>query len=107
MTSFPAPLLRARRSYVSGATTTQAGFLLFGLLAAIFLAWPVWRAAIPLEINRNEPWNAWFIDAALRGTPLYPGAEELIVNNYPPLSFYVVGLLSTLTGDVIYAGRLI
>jgi hypothetical protein len=77
-----------------------------GFLAAFFLAWPIFRVASPLQINANEPWNAWFIDAVLAGAPLYPGPDELIVNNYPPLSFTIVALVAKLTGDTIYAGRL-
>jgi hypothetical protein len=109
MSSLPSPIQRsiAASRFSTGLTATQAGILLFGALAAIFLAWPVWRTAFSLEINRNEPWNAWFIDAALHGTALYPGGDDLIVNNYPPLSFYIVGLLSKLTGDTILAGRLV
>ncbi len=109
MSSLHAPLPGsiAPSSFSTGLTRTQIGIVLFGLLAAVFLVWPIWRAGFPLEINRNEAWNAWFIDAAIKGTPLYPGRDELIVNNYPPLSFYIVGLGSLLTGDTIYAGRLI
>lgn len=43
----------------------------------------------------------------MRGAGLYPGPDEFVVNNYPPLSFYIVGLVSELTGDAIYAGRLV
>jgi hypothetical protein len=85
----------------------QAAAWIFGALAAIFLTWPIWRIGFPTEINRNEPWNAWFIDAVLNGTPLYPGPGELIVNNYPPLSFYITALAAQLTGDPIIAGRIL
>jgi drug/metabolite transporter superfamily protein YnfA len=99
-TSAPAP---------SAAGTARAWFAvsIFGILAAIFLAWPVWRLWLPVEINRNEPWNAWFIEAVLSGAPLYPGKDALIVNNYPPLSFYITALAAKITGDTILAGRLI
>ncbi len=76
-------------------------------MAAIFLAWPIWRLGFPMEINRNEAWNAWFIDAVRNGTPLYPGRDDLIVNNYPPLAFYIVAFASDLIGNTIIAGRLI
>ena len=39
-----------------------------------------------------------------QASPLYPGPDELIVNNYPPLSFTIVALVAKLTGDTIYAG---
>src|SRR5262249_31007087 len=51
--------------------------------------------------------NAWFIDAVLKGTKLYPGEGELIVNNYPPLSFYITAAAAKLTGDAIGAGRIL
>lgn len=85
----------------------QAGAWLFAILAAVFLAWPIWRIGFPVELSRNEPWNAWFTDRLLAGGSPYPSADELVVNNYPPLSFLLTALLAKLTGDTILAGRLI
>ncbi len=109
MPSGSVPLSRRSSIFLSNyqISTTQLALILLGALAALFLYWPVWRLSLPLEINRNEPWNAWFVDALLKGQPLYPASGELIVNNYPPLSFYLFALLSKITPDVIYAGRLI
>jgi len=39
--------------------------------------------------------------------PLYPSADQLITNNYPPLSFYIVGLVGRVVGDPVLAGRLV
>ena len=55
----------------------------------------------------NEGWNAYLTAGMLHGDKLYPGSQAYIVNNYPPLSFYVVGLFGQLTGDLIVAGRLV
>ena len=60
-------------------------------------------AHIPL--NPQEGWNAYLARAAATGAPLY--AQGLMINNYPPLSFYVVGALGSITGDAIVAGRLV
>jgi hypothetical protein len=38
---------------------------------------------------------------------LYPPPGSLMVNNYPPLSFYLVRAVTVLTGDAIVAGRAI
>ena len=76
-----------------------------GLLAALFLVWPVWRAFFPMEIWGNEGWNAYHADAAMRGLQLYPPNESLIANNYPPLSYYVIGWLGRVFGDPLYVGR--
>lgn len=53
----------------------------------------------------NEGWNAFFAQAAMKGEGLYPSPEQLITNNYPPLSFYAVGFIGTFLGDPILAGR--
>jgi hypothetical protein len=74
-------------------------------LAALFLVWPVWRAFLPLEIWGNEGWNAYHADTAMRGGALYPPPGGLVANNYPPLSFYIVGELSRVFGDALYVGR--
>jgi hypothetical protein len=57
--------------------------------------------------NYNEGWNAYWSEIALQGGTLYRAADSLIVNNYPPLSFYLVGWLGWLLGDNVIAGRLV
>jgi hypothetical protein len=61
-------------------------------------------AHVPLD--PSEGWNAYLARAAVNGGPLYP-QDGLMINNYPPLSFYIVGALSRITGDPIVAGRLV
>jgi hypothetical protein len=57
--------------------------------------------------NSNEGWNAYQVQAILKAQPLYPTWDQPRVNNYPPLSFYVVAALSLATHDVIVSGRVI
>ncbi|MDE2182216.1 MAG: glycosyltransferase family 39 protein [Alphaproteobacteria bacterium] len=66
-------------------------------------------AAIGLHVplDPNEGWNAYHAAAAMGAGPLYPAAGSYLVNNYPPLSFYLVGALARLVGDAIVAGRLV
>jgi hypothetical protein len=75
------------------------------VLAALFLIWPVWRAFLPLEVWGNEGWNAYHADAAASPEALYPPPDGLVVNNYPPLSFLLIGGLAWLSGDGLYVGR--
>lgn len=75
------------------------------VLAVYFMVWPLWRLGFPIEIAPNEGWNAYHADAAMGAGPLYPPTDTLIVNNYPPLSFYVVGGLAQVFGDALYVGR--
>lgn len=57
--------------------------------------------------NYNEGWNALYIDRVNAGAALYPGADELLLNNYPPLSFLLVAGVSRLIGNAMVAGRLV
>src|SRR5205085_8044598 len=78
---------------------------LLAALAALFLVWPVWRAFLPMEIWGNEGWNAYHADEAMRGAGLYPPPDGLVANNYPPLSYYLLGWLGRVFGDPLYVGR--
>jgi hypothetical protein len=77
------------------------------VIAIWSFAWPVYRAFLNVEIETNEGWNAYFADAAMGKMQLYPSTDQLITNNYPPLSFYIVGLVGRLIGDPVLAGRLL
>jgi hypothetical protein len=76
------------------------------LLALCLFAYPCLRVGTALEIDYNEGWNAYQQIRAMAGLSLYSADTPLFVNNYPPLSFYLVGLFGTLTGDMVLAGRL-
>ena len=76
-----------------------------GVLAAYYMVWPVWRAQFPIEIWFTESWNAYYQDAAAAGHRLYPTADQLLLNNYPPLSFLAIGGLGKLFGDNLFVGR--
>jgi hypothetical protein len=88
-----------------GGIDTRAQIALLAVLAVYFMVWPLWRIGFPIEIAQNEGWNAYHADAAMGAAPLYPATDTLIVNNYPPLSFYVVGGLAQVFGDALYVGR--
>ena len=64
---------------------------------------------LPLRFSAdpNEGWNAFQAVRAMGGGPLYPPADALTGNNYPPLSFLIVGPLGQLVGDQIIAGRIV
>ena len=91
-----------------GATASVRSLIyvvLLASLAAYFLAWPIWRAQFLVEIWPTEGWNAYLQDAAATGRRLYPSADDLTGNNYPPLSFYAVGYLGKIFGDNLFVGR--
>jgi len=82
-------------------TATLALAVLAGLLRAVLV--------VPLHVplDPNEGWNAYYAAAAvIRGNP-YPRADSFMINNYPPLSFYIVGLLGSKVGDNVVAGRMV
>lgn len=92
-------------NFVTRRVSIMIGFL--ALLTALAALWPVYRAFLNIEIDTNEGWNAYYADAAMGRMALYPSAHQLIANNYPPLSFYIVGGLGRLIGDPVLAGRLL
>jgi hypothetical protein len=84
--------------------------ILSALIAALLVAvstaivFCCYRASLPLEIDPNEAWNAWQSKSLAH---LYPAADALTVNNYPPLYFYLLHAFSSLGAEEIYAGRVI
>lgn len=62
---------------------------------------------LPLHYSSdpNEGWNAFQALRATGAGKLYPPAEALTGNNYPPLSFLIVGAIGRIVGDQIVAGR--
>ncbi|MGX8008768.1 glycosyltransferase family 39 protein [Mesorhizobium sp. ORM8.1] len=96
---------QASGNFLSRRVSIMIGCL--SLLTALAASWPVYRAFLNIEIDTNEGWNAYYADAAMGRMPLYPAAHQLIANNYPPLSFYIVGGLGRLMGDPVLAGRLL
>ena len=79
---------------------------LFGLALVLF-AYPAIRLAWDMEIDANEGWNAYYQLRAMAGKSLYQNDSPLFMNNYPPLSFYVVGAVAAVIGDPQIAGRLV
>ncbi|HWD29572.1 MAG TPA: glycosyltransferase family 39 protein [Rhizomicrobium sp.] len=60
-----------------------------------------------VPFDPNEGWNAYFTQAAMTTGSPYPPAQSAMVDNYPPLSFYIVGLVAKLAGDAVVAGRIV
>jgi hypothetical protein len=65
-----------------------AGALLLGVVVFGMIR-PLLSIGRYLPLDPNEGWNAYFADAAIHGGVLYPAADALITNNYPPLSLAV------------------
>jgi hypothetical protein len=99
-----------RLTQESGLSTALAW--MFAVMAAVCALF-VLRAAIsvadqvPYALDYNEGWNAYHAEAAVGGGVLYPSPPSFLYNNYPPLSFYVVGLLGKALGSAITAGRIL
>ena len=93
--------------------TRATTVLLWGAMAALALCGLFLLVrnslAIPSQVplDPNEGWNAAHTIALMTGHPLYPSRQGWMVNNHPPLSFYLVGGMAKLTGDAVIAGRVI
>ena len=88
--------------------TVQAVAIAFASLVILsLLAGRVWLIPAHFSTDPNEGWNAFQAARALGAGPLYPAPGALTSNNYPPVSFFVVGWLGRALGDNIVAGRVI
>lgn len=74
-------------------------------LVLVFLCRTTAMLPLSVPIDPNEGWNAYHALSAWGR--LYPPAESYLVNNYPPLSFYLVAGIGKFTGDLIVAGRIL
>lgn len=77
------------------------------LADAALLAAPVEMIPAIFSRNFNEGWNALHAVNVSGPEPLYPPADSLLGNNYPPLSYYLLAALGALLGDHIVAGRVV
>lgn len=67
----------------------------------------IWWLPAHALLNVNEGWSAGHVARAFGAGSLYPAPDALIANNYPPLSFLIVGLVDRLVGDAIVTGRIV
>jgi hypothetical protein len=89
------------------AAMVWCALLAMALAALALLARNILAIPLLVPLDPNEGWNAAHALAAIAGHALYPRSDSLMVNNYPPLSFYIVGELGRLTGDPVIAGRIL
>jgi hypothetical protein len=94
-----------RASATASNLTYWIGLALIGAAIASGLIEPLLTVTRYIPRDPNEGWNALFSEVAMRGGDLYPAPGGTIFNNYPPLSFYIVGVIGRLMGDNIFAGR--
>lgn len=76
-----------------------------GLVAVLLLVGPLTQMFTPASSNYNEGWNAYHQQETVQGKRLYGVPPGLVCNNYPPLSFYIIGLAGRFGWDVNQAGR--
>src|SRR5260370_3115538 len=76
-------------------------------LIAILSVSRIWLIPAHFSSDPNEGWNASKGARAIGTGPLDSGPQAITGNNYPPLSFYLVGWAGRLLGDPIVAGRII
>ena len=88
-----------------GRNAELSSVVLLAGLAALLLIYPIARLPLWLE-NPNEGWNAVHAMHAF-GPLLYPARDGFIINNYPPLWFYLTGAFAKIFGDPIFPGRVL
>ncbi len=96
---------------MNAVTIRNGAYALVALLGlAVLFCLAAELLTLPAHVlkNYNEGWNAYHAWEAMHAPALlYPQAPSLLTNNYPPLSFFLVGLVSKIIPDAIIAGRLV
>ena len=77
------------------------------LAVLLLLTTPALRMWFKFAIDYNEGWNGYHAARAAAGQPVYDASNVWTPVDYPPLSFYIVGLAGRLVGDPVIAGRVI
>jgi hypothetical protein len=80
---------------------------IFSFLALFYLSGPIVQLPFKIGKDYNEGWNGLHAERIFDSNQLYPKYNDLISNNYPPISFYFVATIGLLTEDNILAGRII
>src|SRR6201986_2503211 len=86
------------------ANLTWSAAAALGLVSLALLMRDILAITAHVPLDPNEGWNAAHALAAMAGHGLYPPPQALMVNNYTPLSFYLIGALGR-HGDMIITGR--
>jgi hypothetical protein len=82
---------------------------IFSLNTFPFLFYDALRMLYLTSIDYNEGWNVFQTLKILKGEPLYGSLSgfPLVLVNYPPLSFFIIGGLSFFTGSILLTGRIV
>jgi hypothetical protein len=62
---------------------------------------------VKIPLGYNEGWNLYLAMAAYSSENLYPNIRDFTANNYPPVSFFLLGAIGASIGDELIAGRAI
>jgi hypothetical protein len=92
---------------VRGSWAAGLVLAVLSVSTAIVLAALLYRSSLRYPLNYNEGWNAFWAHRAAVGQSIYPSPGAMVFNNYPPLSFLLVGALSWLGLDVWIVGRIV
>jgi hypothetical protein len=95
----------AVRSEFDDSVATGAA-LIVGCVAIASIVMPVASVGFDWERTPNEGWNVYYAARAAAGEILYSGDPARQVN-YPFISFYLIGWLKPLFGNLLVIGRVI
>ncbi len=94
-------------STTDGSASEWGSLILFALLAAALMVYPILRVFSAVEVSYNEGWNVYNAAAADQGLPLYKQKIGWTTVNYPVLSFYAVAWLHQTGLSYLTAGRIL
>lgn len=102
----PASPLTADAPQASGYGRLRHWTLFFALIITLYSALvPVGRMGMLFELSYNEGWNVFNAQRVVEHQQLYPAAASWTANNYPALSFWILGALHSITHEYLFTAR--
>ena len=95
----------AAASPAASPTPWRIAFALLAVLALLVLWFPLARIPAQYSINYNEGFNTQMAHMAASGVRLYGAPPQFVYTTYPPLSFYLIGGLGAIAGNINAVGR--
>jgi hypothetical protein len=96
---------KSKEEYSSARMPWNAVLVVQAIMVIVLFRFPLAYTAAHVDRNYNEGWNAYRQQMAADGIPLYGQPPRYTATNYPPLSFHLIGLLGTVTGNMNATGR--
>ena len=84
-----------------------AAFSILAVFLLVLMWYPVSKIGAPYTETNFDGFDLHYQEAVARGEKLYGAPPKYTWENYPPLSFHLIAILGSITGDLNATGRVV